>query len=66
MDRMVEFKDQTVEELKALYLDFSKEMFNMKNELRITRKIEKPHLSRKKRRDRARLLTLLNQKGQEG
>lgn len=65
MDRMKEFKDQSVEELKALYLDFSKEMYNLRNELRITRKMEKPHLLRKKRRDRARLLTLLNQKGQQ-
>jgi large subunit ribosomal protein L29 len=62
MDKMKEFRDQSKEELKALYLDLSKEVYEMKNEISTTRKIEKPHLVRKKKRDRARVLTLLNQK----
>lgn len=64
MDRTVEFKDQSVEELKALYHDLSKEIFDMKNEISTTRKIEKPHLLRLKKRNRARVLTLLSQKGE--
>ncbi|MCI0381499.1 MAG: 50S ribosomal protein L29 [Chlamydiae bacterium] len=58
----VEFKDQTVEELKALYIDLSKEIYELKNEINLTRKIEKPHLIKKKKRDRARILTFLRQK----
>lgn len=64
MDRTLEFKDQSVEELKALYHDLSKEIFDMKNEISTTRKIEKPHLLRLKKRNRARVLTLLSQKGE--
>jgi large subunit ribosomal protein L29 len=60
MKRMLEFKDQSVEELKALYQDLAKEIFDLKNELRMTRKLEKPHLLRKKKKDRARVLTLLS------
>jgi len=65
MDRMMEFKDQSVEELKALHLDLSKQLFALKNELRTTRKIDKPHLLQKAKRDRARVLTLLRQKGEK-
>lgn len=64
MDTMKEFKDQSVEELRAIYHDLSRDLFDMKNEISTTRKIEKPHLVRKKKRDRARVLTLLNQKGE--
>lgn len=62
MNRMMEFKDQSVEELKALRHEISKDIFAMKNEISTTRKIDKPHLIRLKKRNRARVLTLLNQK----
>ncbi|NGX26999.1 MAG: 50S ribosomal protein L29 [Chlamydiae bacterium] len=65
MDRMKEFKDQSVEELKALFRDLSKDIFELKNEISTTRKIDKPHLLPKKKRDRARVLTLLSQKGEK-
>lgn len=57
-----ELKDQSVEELKALYRDLSKEIFGLKNEMRMARKLEKPHLVRTKKRDRARVLTVLRQR----
>jgi large subunit ribosomal protein L29 len=59
-----EFKDQSAAELKALYYDLSKEIFTMKNEISMTRKIDKPHLLRLKKRNRARVLTVLSQKGE--
>ncbi|NGX46798.1 MAG: 50S ribosomal protein L29 [Chlamydiae bacterium] len=65
MDRMKEFKDQSVEELKALFRDLSKDIFELKNEISMTRKIDKPHLLGEKKRDRARVLTLLSQKGEK-
>lgn len=63
MGRFDQFKDQTVDELIAVYRDLSKEIFDMKNELSISRKIEKPHLVKLKKRDRARVLTAIHQKG---
>ena len=56
-------KDQSAEELQSLYRDLSKEIFNLKNEFRMTKKVEKPHLIRQKKRERARVLTYLHQKG---
>lgn len=57
-----ELRDQSSEELQSLSTDLSKEIFELRNELKTTRKLEKPHLIRMKRRDRARVLTILRQK----
>jgi len=62
---MLKAKDlhnQTVEELKVLYADLSKELYDLKTELSVARKLEKTHLLREKKRDRARVLTVVNQK----
>ncbi|MBY0529236.1 MAG: 50S ribosomal protein L29 [Rhabdochlamydiaceae bacterium] len=63
MAKTSEFKDRSVEELKETYLDLSKDLFRLKNEFKLTKKSEKPHLMRAKKRDRARVLTFLRQKG---
>ena len=65
MDRMKEFKDQAVDELKALFHDLTKEIYDLKSEISTTRKIDKPHLMQKKKRNRARVLTLLAQKSEK-
>lgn len=62
MTKAKEFRDQSAEELKALYQDLSKELFQLRNEMKVTRKMEKPHLVRGKKRDRARVLTVLREK----
>lgn len=62
MKRAKEYRDQSHEELKVIYKELSKEIFDLNNELRIARKIEKPHLLRLKKRDRARVLTILREK----
>ncbi|HSW87337.1 MAG TPA: 50S ribosomal protein L29 [Rhabdochlamydiaceae bacterium] len=62
MKRAKEYRDQSHEELKVVYKELSKEIFDLNNELRIARKIEKPHLLRLKKRDRARVLTILREK----
>jgi large subunit ribosomal protein L29 len=64
MLEMNDLKKQTLDELKAVYRDLSKEIYEMKTEFSIARKLEKPHLLRGKKRDRARVLTVLNQKAQ--
>lgn len=62
MNRMTELRDQSQEELKAQYGELSKEIFNLKNEVSMTKKLEKPHLLREKKKKRARVMTALREK----
>jgi ribosomal protein L29 len=59
-----ELKDQSVAELKAGVQHIDKELFQLRNELAMQRKIEKPHLLKTLRKDKARMLTFLTQKQQ--
>ena len=56
-----ELREQSQEELKALYQDLSKELFQLRNEMKVTRKMERPHLVRIKKKDRARIMTILRE-----
>ena len=60
--RNKEFKDQSVHELQAAAKDLGRELFLLRSELSVNRKLEKPHLLKAKRKDRARVLTWLTQK----
>ena len=62
MKKAKELRDQPIEELKAIYQDLSKELFQMRNEMKVTRKAEKSHLIRIKKKDRARVMTILHEK----
>jgi large subunit ribosomal protein L29 len=62
MAKAKELRDQSPQELKALYQDLSKELFQLRNEMKVTRKVEKPHLVRAKKKDRARAMTILREK----
>jgi large subunit ribosomal protein L29 len=62
MKKQKEAKDQGVQELKTLYHDLSRDIFQIKNELAVARKLEKPHVLRNKKKERARTLTLLRQR----
>ncbi len=53
---------QSQEELRALCQDLSREMFDLRNEMSTSRKVEKPHLLRMKKKERARAMTILRQK----
>lgn len=55
-------RDMSVEELQATYHDLCKEHYKLINEMKKTKKLEKPHLIRQKRKDKARLLTILHEK----
>jgi large subunit ribosomal protein L29 len=57
-----ELKEQSAHELTDLLKAISRDLFNMNNELMLSRKIDKPHLLREKKRDRAKVLTVLRQK----
>lgn len=62
MLKMKDLTKQGKKELMALYQDLSKEIYGLKCELSIARKTDKPHLLREKKKDRARVLTVLRQK----
>lgn len=60
-----EFKDLSVNELQAQVTQLDREVFALRNELATQRKLEKPHLIKAKRKDKARILTVLTQKQKE-
>lgn len=61
-----ELKDLSVVELQDKSRVLGREVFELRNALSIQRKLEKPHLLKAKRRERARVLTLLTKKTNEG
>lgn len=58
-------RDQSVDELRVSYRELTAEIFHLKNELSVHRKLEKPHLLSLKKRERARVLTFLSQKSEK-
>ena len=57
-----ELRDLSAEELEAQLEDLHQEVFILRNELKAARKLDKPHLLREKRKDRARVLTLITER----
>ena len=62
MAKAKDYRDQSTQELEATYEDVRKELFQLKNDIRRTKKVDKPHLFRQLKKDLARLLTVLNEK----
>lgn len=60
--QMKEIIDLTVDELEVMHRDLSKELFELNNEIMRSRKIEKPHLVKLKKKKRAQVLTLIREK----
>jgi len=54
--------NQSEKELQELYEGICSDIFRLGNKLRMSRKLEKPHELREKKKDRARILTVLRQK----
>lgn len=57
-----ELRDQSIEELEAELSENKKVLFELRNELRRSKKLEKPHKIKEAKRDIARLHTVINQK----
>jgi len=57
-----ELKDQSIQELEAAARDLDRELYALRSELSLSRKLEKPHRLKAKRKEKARVLTLLTQK----
>jgi len=62
MTKASEFRDQSVDELKALLNDKRKEKFQALNMRQKEKKMDKPHVLKGLRKDVARILTVLSQK----
>jgi ribosomal protein L29 len=62
MPASIDFKNQSVEDLKAAYLDLSRQIFLLKNELAVEHRLEKPHHLKEAKKNRARALTALREK----
>jgi len=57
-----ELRDLSVDELQSTLYETQRELFNLRNELSINKKLDKPHLLQSLRKKRARVLTVLNEK----
>lgn len=62
MYKAKELRDQSEEELEAIYQDSCKKLFELNNHFRSQKKREKPHEIKHTRKDIARLLTILSEK----
>lgn len=61
-----ELRDLSVEELEAKHEDLRKDLFTLRNQRQIEKKVEQPHLLREKRRNIARVITVLQEKQAAG
>lgn len=57
--KMKEKEIQSIPEMEASVIDLEKQIFALRNELSVQRKLEKPHLLKAQRHQKARLLTAL-------
>lgn len=55
-------REKSIEEIKSLVQELDAEIFRLRNELKMTRKLEKPHLLKEKKKERARALCILTEK----
>ena len=57
-----ELRKMTPVQLRQKKEELAKELFKLENEKRVTRTLEKPHLVAAVKRERARVMTILNEK----
>lgn len=62
MYKAKDLKDQSLEELEAIYQDSCKKRFELVNKYKAQKKQEKPHEVKHVRKDIARLLTVMTEK----
>lgn len=60
--KKLELKDLSIAELQEMNQKLAREVFDLRNTLEIQRKLEKPHLLKATRRERARVLGQLTKK----
>lgn len=57
-----DLRDQSIDELQALLADANGELFQLRNERNRTKKLEKSHSLREKKKDIAKLNTIIREK----
>lgn len=62
MTKASNLRDMAVTDLEAALVDLNKDLFALVNDKKRTKKLEKPHLIREKKKQRARMLTILGEK----
>jgi large subunit ribosomal protein L29 len=64
MTLMEEIQNQSTEALSAMSDDLKREIYDLKCELSLNKKLDKPHMLKQKKKERARVLTALRSKKQ--
>ena len=62
MYKAKDLRDQSLDELEAIYDESCKKLFELNNQFRSQKKREKPHEIKHARKDIARLLTVISEK----
>jgi len=62
MTKAEHFRNQSNEDLNSALVDHRKELFKLVNEAKLSRKSEKPHLLKTKKKEIARILTVMREK----
>lgn len=61
MAKAKELREKSDQELTVLVDDLNSQIFALRNENNVHRKLEKPHLLKSKKRERAKVLTILRE-----
>jgi large subunit ribosomal protein L29 len=62
MRKTQEFREKSFDELVATLTEVRRELFQLTNEKKQTKQLDKPHTLRQKRKEIARIQTVLNEK----
>ena len=65
MSHIKEMRDLTTGQLESMLEDLNREIYELKNQLSSARKLEKPHLLKEKKKDRARVMFILAEKTED-
>lgn len=57
-----DLRDQSIEELEATLVDSKKELYQLQNEKKQTKKLEQPHRLKERKKDIAKILTIIAEK----
>ena len=61
-NNMKELRELPIDQLKSLIDDINKDLFELREQLAVNKKLQKPHLLRDKKKDRARAILALSEK----
>ncbi len=66
MLKIIEIKDQSNDQLDFRLTEIDKELFKLINELKTAHKLEKPHMLKELKKEKAKILTVLNERKKIG